>query len=221
MDMLEAEYPAITEVEIMGGTVEGRQIRALRIASEEHLGQETLPIIFVTAGVSARDWISVMAAIDIMHELVEHYSDFQDIVDNIEWFVIPVGNPDGYEFSRAAAAVSQSFSRRILKLINFLVQNRNWIKNRRPNDGAPDCVGTNVERNFVFNFGLDLNANNDPCSDNFRGPSGDSEEETKTIQFAIDITQRIQRAYITIKAGSLGAADGVSAMVTYPFSSNK
>jgi murein tripeptide amidase MpaA len=100
MAQLEADYPDITEVEQMGRTQEGREIRGLRITSEEHLGRETLPIIFVTAGTSARDWITVMAAVDIMHELVEHYEDFRSIVDDIEWFVIPVANPDGYEFSR-------------------------------------------------------------------------------------------------------------------------
>lgn len=84
----------------MGRTEEGREIRGLRIANEEHLGRETLPIIFVTAGTSARDWISTMAAVNIIHELVEHYDDFKNIVDNVEWFVIPVANPDGYEFSR-------------------------------------------------------------------------------------------------------------------------
>ena len=100
MDELQADYPGITEVEQMGRTEEGREIRGLRITSEEHLGRETLPIIFVTAGASARDWISIMAAVNIMHELVEHYEEFANIVDNVEWFVIPVANPDGYEFSR-------------------------------------------------------------------------------------------------------------------------
>lgn len=100
MDQLQAEYPGIAQVEVMGGTTEGRLIRGLRVTNEEHLNRETLPIIFVTAGVSARDWIAVMAAVDLMHELVEHYEEFRSIVDDIEWFIIPVANPDGYEFSR-------------------------------------------------------------------------------------------------------------------------
>jgi hypothetical protein len=41
-----------------------------------------------------------MAAVNLFHELVEHYDDFRNIVDNVEWFIIPVANPDGYEFSR-------------------------------------------------------------------------------------------------------------------------
>lgn len=99
MDSLEADFGNICEVEMMGRTEEGREIRGLRIANEEHLGTEFLPIVLVTAGASARDWISVMAAVDIMHELVEHYEDFRNIVDDLEWFVIPVANPDGYVFS--------------------------------------------------------------------------------------------------------------------------
>lgn len=100
MDELQANYPGFAEVEQMGITEEGRQIRGLRITNETHLGQETLPVIFVTAGKHARNWITMMSAVNLMHELLEHYEDNTAIVDNIEWFIIPVSNPDGYEFSR-------------------------------------------------------------------------------------------------------------------------
>jgi murein tripeptide amidase MpaA len=110
MDELEAEFPDITEVEQMGRTEGGVEIRGLRVTSEEHLGQETLPIMFITAGASARDWIATMAAVNLMHELVEHYDDFQNIVDNVEWFIIPVANPDGYNFSRTEGVRLVEFS---------------------------------------------------------------------------------------------------------------
>lgn len=100
MDELQAEYPEFVEVEVMGGTHEGRQIRGARIYPLANLGREDAPIIFLTAGASARDWISVMAAVNVIHELAEHYEVFQNIIDNVEWFIIPVANPDGYEFSR-------------------------------------------------------------------------------------------------------------------------
>jgi murein tripeptide amidase MpaA len=109
MDELEAEFPEICEVEQMGRTEGGREIRGLRITNEEHLGRETLPVIFLTAGTSARDWISTMAAVDVMHELAEHYEDFRNIVDNVEWFIIPIANPDGYEFSRTEGVSSVSW----------------------------------------------------------------------------------------------------------------
>lgn len=90
----------------MGGTVEGRQIRGLRLTNEEHLGQETLPVVFLTAGTSARDWIATMATLNVIHELLDHYDDYRAIVDNLEWFIIPVANPDGYEFSRTAGVIN-------------------------------------------------------------------------------------------------------------------
>lgn len=105
MDELSASRPDITETAVFGGTHEGRAIRGIRIASEAHLEREQLPIIFVTGGVTARDWITSMAAISLIHELIAHYDDFRGIVDDVEWFIIPVVNPDGYEFSRLNAAV--------------------------------------------------------------------------------------------------------------------
>lgn len=103
-------------------------------------------------------------------------------------------------------------------IINYFpVQNRDWIKNRARN-GNSECIGVNVERNFNFNWGLGQGLSSDnPCSNDYRGTVGDSEEETKTIQFAVDITRRIQRAYVTIRAGS----DNAHSLVAYPFSSNK
>lgn len=78
-------------------------------------------------------------------------------------------------------------------------------------------MGVHIERNFEFNWGLGPWSSNDPCADDFRGPAGDSEEETKTIQFATDIFRRMQQSYISIKGGTATA----QSMITYPFSSNK
>lgn len=100
MDEMQATYPGMALVEQMGETEEGRPIHGLRITNETHLNQERLPIIFVTAGKHARNWITMMSAVNLMHELLDHYEDNRAIVDNVEWFIIPVSNPDGYEFSR-------------------------------------------------------------------------------------------------------------------------
>lgn len=107
-----------------------------------------------------------------MHKLVEHNEEFKNIVDNVEWFVVPVANTDGYEFSRTEGAV----------------------------------------------WGLHIRSCDNRCCNNFREKFGDSEEETRTIQFFIDITHVFNNvAYVTIKAGRTNA----HSLVTYPFSSNK
>lgn len=93
MRELNQEYPEITEIYQMGRSHEGVDIYGMAIANEEHLAQETLPVIFVTGGVIARDWITIMAAVNLIHELVEHHDEFPHLVDDVEWFVIPVANP--------------------------------------------------------------------------------------------------------------------------------
>ena len=92
MRRMEAENPAIALVVQMGRTEQGRDIFGIRIANEEHLGQETLPVILVTAAANARDWITAMSAVNIIHMLVEHYQMYREIVDDLEWFIIPVSS---------------------------------------------------------------------------------------------------------------------------------
>jgi murein tripeptide amidase MpaA len=99
MQHLNEKYPETTEVFQFGQTEGGVDIMGIRVTSEEHLAQETLPIIFVTAATSARDWITAMSAVNLIHMLVEYRSFYGDIVDNIDWYILPVANPDGYNFS--------------------------------------------------------------------------------------------------------------------------
>lgn len=106
MNGVEAEFPDIAKVEQMGRTEEGRDIFGIRIGSAEELMAETLPVVMITAAASARDWITAMSAVHLIHMLTEHYDMYLEIVDNLEWFIIPVVNPDGYVFSMAAEEVS-------------------------------------------------------------------------------------------------------------------
>lgn len=100
MNTLASDNSEIAEVAGMGRTHENREIPMLRVTNETNLALGELPIVLVTAGTSGRDWISTMAAVALMHELTAHYEDYRHIVDDLEWFIIPIANPDGYEFSR-------------------------------------------------------------------------------------------------------------------------
>lgn len=64
---LQARFPEIAEVESMGITNENRTIFGIRIVNVTMLEQRnyTMPIILITAGASARDWISTMAAMNV------------------------------------------------------------------------------------------------------------------------------------------------------------
>ncbi|KAL7048130.1 hypothetical protein ACKWTF_003231 [Chironomus riparius] len=194
MRQMEASYPSISRVEQMGRTEEGRDILGIRIGDPERLADGSLPVVLITAAANARDWITAMSAVNLMHMLLDQYVLYRDIVDNLEWFIVPVTNPDGYVFSMTPG-------------------NRDWIKNRRQNNGT-DCRGVNIERNFDFNWDWDINSSSDPCAENFKGTTADSEEETRTIQFAVDIFHRIQHAYVSLQAGT---HDGINGLITYPY----
>lgn len=119
MEEMVALRPDLAMTATFGGTLEGRVIRGIRVVNEVSIERVQLPIIVVTGGINARDWIGIMGAINLIHELVEHYDDYRPLVDDIEWFIVPVVNPDGFEFSRLNPAVSRTLSSSVVRLKIF------------------------------------------------------------------------------------------------------
>ena len=99
MNHLNEEYPEITEVFQFGRTEEGREITGIRVTNEANLAAAELPIIFITAATSARDWITAMTAVNLIHMLAEYREQYGELIDAIDWYILPVANPDGYIFS--------------------------------------------------------------------------------------------------------------------------
>ena len=46
----------------------------------------------------------------MIRELVENYEDNKNIVDNLNIHILPMANPDGYEYSRSSVSSSSSTS---------------------------------------------------------------------------------------------------------------
>ncbi|OXB58048.1 hypothetical protein ASZ78_007707 [Callipepla squamata] len=81
------------------------------------------------------------------------------LLNNLDIFLLPVANPDGYEFTHTT--------------------NRMWRKTRSKNSGSL-CIGVDPNRNWDAGFG-GPGASSNPCSDSYRGPSANSEVEVKSI----------------------------------------
>lgn len=92
---LASTYPDIVEVETIGVSTEGRGVDVIRISSGRN---RTNPIIFMEGGMHAREWIGPALAIYIIQELVENVSN-RNLIQEVDWHIIPVLNPDGYEFT--------------------------------------------------------------------------------------------------------------------------
>lgn len=71
-----------------------------------------------------------MTAMYIVHEIVEHDYEFEDILSKVDIVLIPVANPDGFVYTHTT--------------------DRNWNKNRRA--VSSNCFGTDLNRNFQYHF---------------------------------------------------------------------
>jgi hypothetical protein len=97
----------------VGRTWEGRGIPMVSVG-----GGPGAPLVYVQATLHAREWVAAAAALWVARELLTSADPrVAALVRAYRWAVVPVANPDGYEFSRTRG-------------------NRLWRKNRNPNAGT-------------------------------------------------------------------------------------
>ena len=47
----------------------------------------------------AREWIAPATAMYILYRLVENAWEFPELVNNFDWYILPIANPDGKKIS--------------------------------------------------------------------------------------------------------------------------
>ena len=170
MEALAAARPDLVKLEVIGHSVQGQEIIALKVtknATTEADGSR--PAVLYSAAQHAREWITPEMNRRLLHYYVNSYGsnpEIKHIVDTTELWFVPVANPDGYDYT-------------------FTKGNRLWRKNLRDNDGdgvitAADGVDPN--RNYPTKWGYD-NEGSSPvtASETYRGPSPRSEPETRAL----------------------------------------
>lgn len=169
LDEIAASYPSIAKVQTLGKSFEGREMKAIKLSSGS--GK---PAVFVDGGIHAREWISPAVALYLLQQMTE--GGATDMLDEVDWIILPCLNPDGYEYTHE--------------------YDRMWRKTRSiiPNES---CVGTDANRNFDFHW-MESGASSYPCSDTFAGPEPFSEVEAQNLRSIIlENTPQI-KAYLTL-----------------------
>jgi carboxypeptidase A4 len=136
----------------IGTSFENQSIQAFRIGN----GQEN---IVLTSGIHAREWLSIHSLVSLSSSL-PYFS-------NYTFYIIPVVNPDGYEYSRTV--------------------DRMWRKNRQINLSSSsvaekECVGIDLDRNFEYQYGNLIGSSSDPCAQDYRGNTVLDAPEAKALQ---------------------------------------
>ncbi|KAI6197123.1 Carboxypeptidase A1 [Aphelenchoides besseyi] len=139
-------------------TFEGRDLVGVKVTAPNSKKQKST--IFIDAGVHAREWIAPATALYMLDRLVNEYetnSRIQWVLEEFDFIIVPVANPDGYE---------HSFKDRI------------WRKTRSRNNNVSHwCVGADANRNWAYRWG-EAGANRSPCSNIYAGQKAFSEPES-------------------------------------------
>lgn len=164
-----ADYPEIMTKEVIGTSHEGRDIVAVKV-SDNASQDEDEPEVLFTHHQHAREHLTVEMALYTLGEFGAKYGNEDRItkmVDERELWIIPDANPDGGEYDIAPG------------------EYQSWRKNRQPNQGS-SAVGTDVNRNWPYQWGCCGGSSDSPSGETYRGPSAGSSPEVGVL---MDFTQ--------------------------------
>ncbi|KAL5020117.1 hypothetical protein ScPMuIL_003009 [Solemya velum] len=160
LSQISARHSHISSLENIGTSYEGRNMTIIKIGKPRTDGANK-PIIWIDAGVHAREWISTAVSISTINTLLtksETDRRVATMLEKFDWYILPVANPDGYYFSRNG--------------------HRFWRKTRRPQF---PCFGVDMNRNFDINFG-GAGSSASKCSEVYRGTKAFSEPEAANMR---------------------------------------
>jgi carboxypeptidase A4 len=90
------KYPHLASSEVIGHSVEGRPIRVIKISSNS---TTTKPAVFMEAGIHAREWLGPPTVLHVIYQLTALAAENIEMLNLADWYILPVANPDGYDYS--------------------------------------------------------------------------------------------------------------------------
>ncbi|XP_050354410.1 zinc carboxypeptidase A 1-like [Nymphalis io] len=160
-DITSKYYEKVT-LKTVGKSAEGREILAIEIRNPRAKSK-----VIVEGAIHGNEWITTEFVTYLAYKLIHAdktlNSRLKQVAKRYHWFLIPVANPDGYNYS--------------------MTVDRLWRKNRR--DLGNGTFGVDLNRNFDYNF-CNHGGSNNPNNEYYCGPEPFSEPESRALSYFID-----------------------------------
>lgn len=176
LDLIQESYPDLVNIEWLGTTYEGRDIKAIHLSSPLGLNPKKKTIV-ITSGVHAREWVSVSTSLFIISNLLARYNSNKFykketfFLNYLDFLIIPVFNPDGYDYTWNS--------------------DRLWRKNRQETY-LPRCFGIDIDHSFGYHW---QKSEDFPCGESYSGEIEFEAIEAQNINNYINITKNEHDIY--------------------------
>ncbi|XP_068165678.1 carboxypeptidase B2 [Antennarius striatus] len=182
------DNPSTVKLILIGSSSEKRPLYVLKLSLNNRPNKKAM---WLDCGIHAREWISPAFCLWFVRYSLAFYRQNQDIkyvLDNMDVYVLPVMNPDGYEYTWTT--------------------NRMWRKNRSIHKSS-HCVGVDLNRNFDANWCTE-GASDEPCSEIYCGTFPESEPESQAVAAFLRRHRDSIQLYLSIHS--------YSQMLLFPYS---
>lgn len=162
---LATTHPTLSQMFTIGTSIEGRAIQGIKISTNPGVDDSAKGDVVFVGVHHAREWLAAEMPLRLAEYLLTNYPTdpgLQACMNNLQIWIIPVLNPDGYAYTADPGGY------------------RYWRKNRRNNgDGT---FGIDLNRNYGFEWGLDSGSSPNTNDDTYRGTAPFSEPETTAFR---------------------------------------
>jgi murein tripeptide amidase MpaA len=161
LNELQSQFPSNAKVITSDSSLQNRPITGIHLYGSS--GGGSRPGIIFHGTVHAREWITTMTveyfAWTILSGLASS-TEIRGFLDKYDFYLFPVVNPDGFVYSQT--------------------NDRMWRKNRQSVSGN-SCLGTDINRNWNYQWSVTGGASTSACAQDYKGPSAASAPETKAL----------------------------------------
>ncbi len=135
------DYPSICELHIVGASVQGRPLLALNITDNPGVEEDEPEFKYVST-MHGDEWTCMVMCLNFIDLLLSNYGSdptLTSYVDEIDIWVMPIMNPDGYVSVQRTNA-------------NYVDLNRNFPEGSGPNPDPNTTTGREAETAAVMNW---------------------------------------------------------------------